>query len=289
MMRFFCPVISLSSEMTDMNANHAIAADLPRWGLMWLLAAGLFFAGKAAMVRGAALPGGRLWGFSLGWAGMDPSPFRMAPAMRPLHLPRALGWPMVNLAAGCWLLWFVARQFAHPLATGWIGMTGLILTLHFGLFALLAVAWRAAGVPVVPIMRSPAAATTLAEFWGRRWNLAFRDLAHRMVFKPVCRRMGQTAALWAVFVVSGLAHELVISVPTGGGYGRPTLYFLIQALGITLERTVAVPGRTRRMPAPFPGWLWTHAFTVLPLILLFHPPFVERVMVPFFRFIGALP
>jgi alginate O-acetyltransferase complex protein AlgI len=42
--------------------------------------------------------------------------------------------------------------------------------------------------------------------------------------------------------------------------------------------------------APFlRRWLRTHAFTLLPVFILFHPPFVERVMVPFFQFIGALP
>jgi alginate O-acetyltransferase complex protein AlgI len=135
-------------------------------------------------------------------------------------------------------------------------------------------------------MNRPAAATSLTEFWGCRWNRAFRDLAHRFIFHPVARRWGATAALWASFAVSGLAHELIISVPAGGGYGLPTAYFLLQAFGIMVERRVfkSLPVEQR-----VPRWLLTHAFTALPAFFLFHPPFVERVMTPFFHAIGALP
>ena len=205
-------------------------------------------------------------------------------------------WPLACAILGAVLLWGVARWFTHPLAAGWVGMVGLILLLHFGTFGLLAAAWRANGIPVTPIMRFPVGAASLSEFWGRRWNLAFRDLAHRVVFAPVSHRWGHKAALWASFAASGLAHELVISVPAGAGYGLPTSYFLLQALGVTLERSAGTPVRNelktadKSVRAPFlRRWLRTHAFTVLPAFILFHPPFVERVMVPFFRVIGALP
>jgi hypothetical protein len=265
-----------------MNAETAIAGGVPRWALMWLLAGGLFLAGKAAMLRGARLRGWRRVGFALGWVGMDAEPFRDSAKAKKVGGSLSLGWPLANIALGAVLLWGVARCFAHPLSAGWVGMIGLILVLHFGTFGLLATAWRALGVPVTPIMRCPIAATSLAEFWGRRWNLAFRDLAHRAVFTPVSRRWGNKAALWASFAASGLMHELVISVPAGAGFGLPTGYFLLQALGVALERKAE---RNARLT----GWLRTHAFTVAPAFVLFHPPFVERVMVPFFHAIGALP
>lgn len=264
-----------------MNAENVILGELPRWAVMWLLAGGLFFLGKAAVLRDAGLRGWRLAGFAFGWAGMDVAPFR-TPNKSSLGLKSETTFPIIkgalaNLVFGSVLLWGVARCFMHPLAEGWVGMVGLIFVLHFGVFGLVAALWHAIGVPVTPIMRCPAAATSLAEFWGRRWNLAFRDLAHRFVFVPVSRLWGHKPALWASFAASGLAHELVISVPAGAGYGLPMGYFLLQALGMVLER-----GRR-------PNWLRTHAFTALPLFLVFHPPFVERVMVPFFRVIGALP
>lgn len=264
-----------------MNAEATLLGDIPRWALMWLLASGLFFAGKVAMLLGSGLRGWRLAGFALAWVGMDTAPFhdkakeKRQPALFAL---RAATWPLFNTLLGVGLLWGVARHVAQPLAAGWVGMVGLILMLHFGTFALLAVAWNALGVPVTPIMRLPIAATSLTEFWGRRWNLAFRDVSHRAVFQPVSKRFGLKVALWTAFLVSGLAHELVISVPAGAGFGLPTGYFLLQALGMVLERKAASK-----------SWFRTHAFTLLPAFILFHPLFVERVMNPFFHTLGALP
>src|SRR2546430_13229225 len=58
----------------------------------------------------------------------------------------------------------------RSLLTGWIGMIGIILTLHFGLFHLLAIGWRAAGLDAEPIMEAPLRSKSVSEFWGRRWN-----------------------------------------------------------------------------------------------------------------------
>jgi hypothetical protein len=278
-----------------MNADTAIIAGFPPWAVMWLLAVAMFAAGKAAMLRGACLRCLRLAAFAFAWVGMDPRPFREGAASHDATRPASWLWPLANTLLGAALLWGAARCFAHPLAAGWTGMVGLILLLHFGAFGLLAHAWRAVGIPVTPIMRCPIAATSLAEFWGRRWNLPFRDLAHRLVFTPVARRWGHKAALWASFLASGLAHEIVVSVPAGAGFGLPTAYFLLQAAGLVMERSAGTPARhhhstaDRSVRAPVVNWLRTHAFTVLPAFLLFHPPFVERVMVPFFHAIGALP
>src|SRR5260370_38671858 len=86
-------------------------------------------------------------------------------------------------------------------------------------------------------MSAPLRSTSLGEFWGKRWNLGFRQLAHELIFRPLCRRLGADTAGFLVFVVSGLIHDLVISLPARGGYGLPPLYFLLQARGVTVERS----------------------------------------------------
>ena len=263
-----------------------ITSLLPRWVIMTLLAGMLFYTGKAASLIHAGMhgtlrgePAWRMAGYLFAWPGMDFRAWRTRPHD---HGYAALPWILGNMLLGATLLWVVARHFTNPLAAGWAGMTGLIFLVHFGVLNLAAVFWRRVGMNVKPIMKNPAGALSLADFWGKRWNLAFRDIAHAFVFLPVARRRGHKAALWASFAVSGLAHELVISVPAGTGYGLPTAYFLLQAVGIILEKQIR-PGTAPRR------WLFTHAFTALPAFFLFHPPFVERVMLPFFQLIGALP
>jgi hypothetical protein len=91
----------------------------------------------------------------------------------------------------------------------------------------------------------------------------------------------------AVFAASGLVHELVISIPARGGYGLPTLYFILQGTGVTAERSLIA--RRLGLRRGFAGWCFTLAVTAAPAFWLFHPPFIRNVAVPMLRAIGALP
>src|SRR5439155_1724679 len=78
---------------------------------------------------------------------------------------------------------------------------------------------------------------SLADFWGRRWNRSFTTLANDLIFAPLAHRIRPIGATAAVFLISGLVHDLVISIPARGGYGRATIYFLIQLAALLLERS----------------------------------------------------
>ena len=208
--------------------------------------------------------------------------------------------PIGKTLLGVVLLFGVARIAPQPLLAGWIGMIGIILILHFGLFHLLAIGWRTAGIDVKPIMDAPLCSKSVSEFWSRRWNAAFNRLAFDFVFRPLARRRGRRSssdatkrsrrsstlplrggtriATLAAFLFSGLIHELAISLPAGAGYGLPTAYFLLQGIGILTERVLP---RIR-------GRIFTLAITAVPAFWLFHPPFVRNVILPFMKAIGAL-
>ena len=165
-------------------------------------------------------------------------------------------------------------------------MLGLILLLHFGGFQLLSLFWRTVGVDAAPIMSAPLRSTSLSEFWGRRWNLGFSQLAHTLIFRPLHRVWGANATGFFVFVVSGLIHDAVISIPARGGYGLPTMYFLIQGAGVFMERSRL--GKQLGLRHNIRGWIFTAAFTAGPAFWLFHPPFIRHVILPFMQAIRAL-
>lgn len=216
---------------------------------------------------------------------MDVRPFAAKPATPPNPSANILPG-LIKAALGAILLWGIAPLF-HGLLSGWIGMTGLVLILHFGLFHLLAAFWNSRGVPVEPIMNRPLQSQSLAEFWGARWNRAFNELMFYFVFRPTAPRTGTIVATLVVFLVSGLIHDLVISVPARGGYGLPTAYFLIQGFALLLQRTPQA--RRAQLHTAWRGRLITFAVLVLPLPLLFHAPFIQRVILPFMQVIGAGP
>jgi hypothetical protein len=263
----------------------------PPWVVMWGLAVAIYVGCKALTWLRTPAPTAPAWrhaAYLLVWPGLDARAF-----LDPLpaaERPTAGEWAFAagKLAVGIGLTWGVARLVPAdmPLLTGWVGMAGLIFVLHFGSFHLLSCAWRAAGVNAKPLMHWPVAATSLADFWGRRWNTAFRDLTHRFLFRPLARRLGPRAGLAAGFLFSGVVHDLVISLPAGGGYGWPTLYFTLQGLGLVAERSRA--GRFIGLGHGWRGWLFAAVVVAGPAYGLFHPPFVLTVVVPFLSVIGAV-
>src|SRR5207248_6050770 len=98
-------------------------------------------------------------------------------------------------------------------------LAGLSLLLHFVIFNILAGLWRRAGVACNPLFRAPLRSTSLGEFWGRRWNLAFAEMTAIGVYRPLTGHVGRTAALFVAFLFSGLLHELAITVPVQAAYG----------------------------------------------------------------------
>jgi len=264
---------------------------LPPWVLMWTMA-GALYAGckwlsyRDALDAGAAMSRTRVMLYLFAWPGMDANAFLARP-----YIERAGGWEWIAAALkttlGAALIWIGVRAAmpAYPVLAGWLGMIGLILTLHFGTFHLLSLAWRRAGVDAMPVMRSPVESTSLADFWGRRWNTAFHELATRFTFRPLRARVGSSIAALIVFLLSGVIHELVISLPAGGGYGLPTGYFIVQGLGIAGERSRR--GRRLGLGRGWRGRLFTVLVAAGPVYWLFPPVFVHHVVLPMLAAIGA--
>jgi alginate O-acetyltransferase complex protein AlgI len=259
---------------------------------MWLFVTTMFVGCKWLTWR-RAITGNRpksvmrTLGYWFAWPGMDARAF-----LNEQHpqKPEATEWVWASsrFVLGIVLVWFAAQETitAQPVPNAWLAMFGLTLILHFGWFQLLALFWQRAGVPAKSLMQSPTSATSLAEFWGVRWNTAFNKLVHDLAFRPLARRLGVAGATMGVFAISGIIHELAISFPARGGYGFPLGYFMLQGVGVILERSRI--GRALSLGHGWRGWLFMFIVTAAPAYWLFHPPFVHNVILPMLQFIGAI-
>jgi hypothetical protein len=235
---------------------------------------------------GIRLQFGRWLAFALGWPGMQPRVF----ARRGDPLPGAgalLARGAVRLALGAALI-ALARigwgAWRSPMIASALALAGISFVLHFGLCNLAAALWRARGIPCEPLFRNPLRSHSLAEFWSRRWNLAFSEMTALAVYRPLAARLGRGPALFAGFLLSGLLHEMAISLPVRAGFGLPLAYFALQGGLVLTERELA------RRGAPVHGrwgFLWTCLWLIGPLPLLFHVPFLRGVVWPLVRIPAA--
>jgi alginate O-acetyltransferase complex protein AlgI len=269
------------------GTERLVASEPPLLRMLAVTGA-LFFAMKAVVSvewrlrDGTSLTPARWLAFATAWPGMRPGLFAWPPASPPSGGARLCGRGAAQLAGG--VVFVLAARVvwtttASRLAATVLLLPGLSLILHFGIFNLAAGIWRLAGVDCEPLFRAPLLTRNLREFWGRRWNRAFSEMTAVAVYRPLAYGIGRPPALLAAFLVSGLFHEVAISVPVRAGFGGPLLYFAIHA-GLALIETAlgdAGHGVGRR---PWLGRAWTAACLLVPLPLLFHPPFLRGVLWP---------
>ncbi len=248
---------------------------------MWVLAFSIYSGLKwLTFAEYAATNSVSFWrsvGYLLFWAGMD-APAFFSTANRVASPKRSeLVVGFANFCFGL-LLIFTAIKTVDPIPVlaGWMGMAGIVFVIHFGVVRLLSILWRRAGVNAQPIMNAPILATSLSDFWSKRWNLAFRDVAYAHVFRPLVSQTGVAGATLAVFLVSGVIHDAVISIPSGAGYGFPTLYFVIQGVAVLFEKKM-------KLGKGMIGRVFCFIVILGPISLLFHPPFINIVIIPMFK------
>lgn len=211
------------------------------------------------------------------WPGMDPAPFAQpgrVPRQQIVKRGRDGGLFLLLGLAICVGLQHGAQ--ALPLrVVSLLALVAASLVLHFGLLGLLtAVLWRL-GYPVQPLFDRPLLATQLGDFWGRRWNRAFSDMLRILLLRPLRGTVPRPVLVVGGFLLSGLLHELAITVPVLAGWGGPMAYFALHGGLVLLERHQG------------PGWLfgwrariWTLGWLLVPLPWLFHTDFITQVLLP---------
>src|SRR5262249_53793623 len=133
-------------------------AGAPSWQLMWAVTIAIYAGCKWLSFATCHLrphaSAGRSLAYLLLWPGMNASKF-LDSRLRP-EKPAFAEWIVAafKFIVGLVLLFSVVRRVTagHAILRGWIGLTGLLLVFHFGLFHLLSLIWRSRGIVAEPIL-----------------------------------------------------------------------------------------------------------------------------------------
>ncbi len=224
--------------------------------------------------------------FAGGWAGMRAEPFEKLGSV-----PVPGGWAMVRMGitrvlAGLILIFIghkllllnLDKELTYILVSGCL-LVGLSLILHFGMLSISAGMWHFSGVNTYLLFRQPVKASSLTEFWSKRWNIAFSEMTSVAIFRPLKNKIGSAAALMLAFMFSGLLHELALSVPVNSGYGLPLLYFIIQGSVVLFEKLM-ISRKIRFLQNKITETTWVLFWVVVPMPLLFHAEFIKHIVWP---------
>lgn len=218
----------------------------------------------AEWARTRRLPLARYAIFAFLWFGMDPASFQSRRAGLDWRGDVGLGLLLMLLGTlGAWCVW--TMQWHHI----FLMFLPMSLGFHFGALRVLKGALRAAGFPVRTLFPNVLEARGIGDFWSKRWNTGYSQMMQRLVGRPVQEKLGESAGVMAVFLGSGMLHELAITLPVRAGFGLPTLYFTLHGLLTFWERRLGRP--IGKIPALLA--------VILPMGLLFPPDFQREVIV----------
>ncbi|XP_010449487.1 PREDICTED: probable long-chain-alcohol O-fatty-acyltransferase 5 [Camelina sativa] len=197
------------------------------------------------------------------------------------HLPKLVFAIKVTIF-GVLLHLYGYRQNLHPIVMLGLYFVHLYLEIEIILTFVKVLVFISLGCDLEPQSNKPYLATSLQDFWGRRWNLMVPAILRPAVYAPMRRvserRMSSGWALFpgilVAFIVSGLVHELLFfymtrEMPTG----EVTLFFVLH--GVCTAAELAVKKKTtvtkRWRLSPVVSRLLTVGFVFLTGVWLFTP------------------
>ncbi|KAJ4907657.1 putative long-chain-alcohol O-fatty-acyltransferase 4 [Raphanus sativus] len=177
------------------------------------------------------------------------------------------------------------KQTLSPFLTLWLHPLHIYLELEVLLTLLKVFVTITLGCEVEPQFNEPYLATSLQDFWGRRWNLMVSSVLRLGVYYPVRRvceyltssDYAKLIGVFATFLVSGVAHEVIFfyltrEMPTW----EITLFFVLHGVCAATEMAVK---RTefawRYAVSPMVSRLLTVGFVVVTSGWLFFPQLIR--------------
>jgi len=95
------------------------------------------------------------------------------------------------------------------------------------------------GIELSEVFDLPPLADSPRDFWSRRWSLAFRNAAHRMIFVPLRGAEHPVRAVALVFLVSAVAHEYLVVASLGTTRGEMSVFFALHGAATLLDGLIA--------------------------------------------------
>jgi hypothetical protein len=87
-----------------------------------------------------------------------------------------------------------------------------------------------------PLFDHPWFATSLSQFWSRRWHQLFKDIFVSFGGDTLALLMGRAGRVLGAFFVSGVLHTFGLwAMGRGGEFLKVTGFFMMMAIGILLE------------------------------------------------------
>nr|CAB3446856.1 unnamed protein product [Digitaria exilis] len=110
----------------------------------------------------------------------------------------------------------------------------------------------ALGMEMEPQFDRPYMASSLRDFWGRRWNLVVSAILRPSVYEPLRdAHAGKAAAAIATFLVSGLMHEaMVCYITLRSPTGEMAAFFLLHGACCVAEQLCVQWWVARGWPRP---------------------------------------
>jgi Membrane bound O-acyl transferase family len=274
-----------------LNVSIYLMVDAAPLGLMFLYIISTFWSLKIVVANNQLKKSEQLnflqWlFFCCAWFGMNPSVFKKFPNKA---LPKSVYYCVFGLSriiVGVILI-NIAYNFLNNTSSSFYYLQytayliGVSFILHFGILNINTGLLRMVGVNVFPLFNNPIKSKSLQEFWSKRWNMAFVELTTIAVMRPAKKVFSQRLAIVISYIFSGLLHELAISLPVNKGFGKPFLYFILQALIILfIEPKVIFKIKTKAAKL-----LWLLACVFTPIFILFHIKFREQIILPLIEYV----
>ncbi|KAK9150070.1 hypothetical protein Syun_008379 [Stephania yunnanensis] len=165
-------------------------------------------------------------------------------------------------------------------------------------------AWALLGLELEPHFNKPYMATSLQDFWGRRWNLMASNALRSSVYEPLKRLVSSRShdigamlprivAVMGTFVASGLVHEIALYYfarmrPSWEMTGFFVLQGLVVIVEIVVKKFLLMKGFAWRMNIVVSRVLVV-GFVMVSAMCLFFPPVLKfNAVVRLEREVGAM-